>query len=164
MLINVSSIEVAQEIHTIAVKSDTDKEFLLLMGIYQEFGLNAVLHACGTSKYNRDDLLNLAGKEVLTLNGWIEVISCLPLGDSTRFVAVFSDDPHKAYILDSTGFSSIKRIYRIRDKEQPTPVVVAKRKRGRPRKDTSSKSMKDLIDRAQSDLMTEPDFPLPKKD
>ena len=40
---------------------------------------------------------------------------------------------------------------------------LSRRKRGRPRKDTPSKSMKDLIDKDQSDLMTEPDFPLPKK-
>lgn len=166
MLINVSSIEVVSHLNAIAQKAYDEQEFLLLLGIYNTNGIEAVKKACDTSKFTRQEMLDFTGRNVLTINGWVQVLSCKPIANSQRFAATFSDNPDEVYILDSTGYNSDKRIYQVTEKMPTFEPEPPKRKRGRPRKDTSSKSMKELTDKIkqdQSDLMTEPDFPLPKK-
>lgn len=168
MLINVSSIEVVSHLNAIAQKAYDEQEFLLLLGIYNSKGIEAVKKACDTSKFSRDELLDLTDRNVLTINGWVQVLSCKPIANSQRFAAIFSDKPDEVYILDSTGYNSDKRIYQVTEKMPTFEPEQPKRKRGRPRKDHTQydariKELTDKIKQEQSDLMTEPDFPLPKK-
>lgn len=170
MLINVSSIEVVTHLNAIAQKAYDEQEFLLLLGIYNTNGIEAVKKACDTSKFTRQEMLDFTGRNVLTINGWVQVLSCKPIANSQRFAATFSDNPDEVYILDSTGYNSDKRIYQITEKMPTFEPEPPKRKRGRPRKDKpiitpqQTERIKELEKTIKSDLMTEPDFPLPSKD
>lgn len=170
MLINVSSIEVVSHLNAIAQKAYDEQEFLLLLGIYNTNGIEAVKKACDTSKFTRQEMLDFTGRNVLTINGWVQVLSCKPIANSQRFAATFSDNPDEVYILDSTGYNSDKRIYQVTEKMPTFEPEPPKRKRGRPRKDKplitpqQTERIKELEKTIKSDLMTEPDFPLPSKD
>lgn len=170
MLINVSSIEVVTHLNAIDQMAYDEQEFLLLLGIYNTSGIEAVKKACNTSKFSRDELMDFTGRSVLTINGWVQVLSCKPIANSARFAATFSDNPDEVYILDSTGYNSDKRIYQITEKMPTFEAESPKRKRGRPRKDKplitpkQTERIKELEKTIKSDLMTEPDFPLPIKE
>lgn len=117
-----------------------DIELMLILDIYKKEGFQAAKAALSTSPFNSEQLSTLTGKEVLLINGWDTVLTCLPVHGSSKYIIVFASNPTQAVMLDSTGYNADKRIYKVRES-----LKLSKSKQ--PKK-------------AKSTLMTEPDFPI----
>lgn len=117
-----------------------DTELMLILDIYKKEGFQAAKAALSTSPCNSEQLSTLTGKEVLLINGWDTILTCLPVQGSDEYIAVFASNPTQAVMLDRTGYNADKRIYMVRE-----PLKLSKSKQ--PKK-------------AKSTLMTEPDFPI----
>lgn len=87
-----------------------------LLTLYKECGLNAIKAGFKNSPVVVGEMGNLVGKQAFTENGWVEVLTSLPLANADGWVCTFSDRPDLAYLLDTNGYSRHYPIYSVRDK------------------------------------------------
>lgn len=118
--VNITSpqdIVILKEIHDACVSFN---DMQVLIRIWQEYDLST-LHQVMTRKelVSRGKIKTIQGKEVLTTNGWQEVLSVLPIVNGDDWIVIFADSPDKACIYNSAGYSKIHRMYLVRDKATP---------------------------------------------
>ena len=116
-IISPQDIVILKEIHD-ACASFNDMQ--VLIRIWQEYDLST-LHQVMTRKelVSRGKIKTIQGKEVLTTDGWQEVLSVLPIVNGDDWIVIFADSPDKAQIYNSAGYSKIHRMYLVRDKATP---------------------------------------------
>lgn len=163
----IDSSTTINELNYLETQAEDDLELEVVLDIYKYHGYEEAKRSLRRTPLTPDQLKTLAGKQIRTVKGWIDVIQCLPVADSTRWMMVLSDKPHVARIVDGYGYNANLHIYQVRDTPKST------KQRGRPRKESKPlispeqvERMHQLEDktgmkstRSTSNLMTEPDIP-----
>jgi len=159
--IYIDSSDTLQELVELERRADNNEEFMLFLDIYKNHGYETAKQASSNCPFTTEQLMNLVGKQVRLLNEWVDVLLCVPLAGSNKFVIMLSNEPDVAHHIDNTGYNSKLRIYYSRDKakkgkKDKHPLAVPERAVA------VMKSTSKPWD-TQSNLMTESDFPLPEK-
>lgn len=161
----IDSFDTITMLKKIADSTCDELELFILVDIYNTYGKETVARALTRYVVGTDEMPHLAGRQVYTEHGYIDVLTCLPVHNSSSYACTFSHNPDEVYLLDKNGYCHNLRIWHVKDKPNTKPVKT----RGRPKKDKSTKpsptfSVDTLTKTVDSPfLMTESDFPLPEK-
>lgn len=120
--IMIDSFESIDELRNLSKRTDSLEVLEVLLEIYKESGYAAACESLTQYPIGVDAMPHLTTKQVRTLDGWLDVLTCKPVHGMSHWACTFSHNPDLVYLLDKNGFSPNFRIFQIRDVKKPKKV------------------------------------------
>lgn len=117
--IMIDSFESIDELRSLSKRTDSLEILAILLEIYKESGYAAACESLTQYPIGVDAMPHLTTKQVRTLDGWLDVLTCKPVNGMSHWACTFSHNPDLVYLLDKNGFSPSFRIFQIRDAKKP---------------------------------------------
>lgn len=117
--IMIDSFESIDELRTLSKRTESLEVLAILLEIYKESGYSAACESLTQYPIGVDAMTHLTSKQVRTLDGWLDVLTCKPVHGMNHWACTFSHNPDLVYLLDKNGFSPNFRIFQVRDVKKP---------------------------------------------
>lgn len=114
----IESVKTIQDLTLLSKETSNDEELGIVLEIYKESGYEAAKASLTKYPVGIDTMPHLTSKQVRTIHGWLDVLTCIPVAGSGRYACTFSHNPKLAYLLDKNGWSADLLIYQVRDVKQ----------------------------------------------
>ena len=115
----IDSFESIDELRCLSKRTESLEVLAILLEIYKESGYSAACESLTQYPIGVDAMPHLTTKQVRTLDGWLDVLTCKPIHGMTQWACTFSNNPDLVYLLDKNGFSPNFRIFQVRDVKKP---------------------------------------------
>src|SRR5574343_272439 len=117
--IMIDSFESIDELRNLSKRTESLEVLAILLEIYKESGYSAACASLTQYPVGVGVMPHLTSKQVRTLDGWLDVLTCKPVHDTTHWACTFSHNPDLVYLLDNNGFSPNFPIFQVRDAKKP---------------------------------------------
>ncbi|WAW11634.1 hypothetical protein nACB1_093 [Acinetobacter phage nACB1] len=115
----IESEKTIQELMLLSKETSDDDELGIVLEIYKESGYEAAKASLTKYPVGVDVMPKLTTKQVRTIHGWLDVLTCMPVAGTSRYACTFSHNPKLVYLLDKNGWALEFLIYQIRDAKKP---------------------------------------------
>ena len=115
----IDSFESIDELRNLSKRTESLEVLAILLEIYKESGYSAACASLTQYPVGVGVMPHLTSKQVRTLVGWLDVLTCMPVNGMSHWACTFSHNPDLVYLLDKNGFSPSFRIFQIRDAKKP---------------------------------------------
>lgn len=120
--IMIDSFESIDELRNLSKRADSLETLAILLEIYKESGYTAACEALTQYPVGVDAMPYLTTKQVRTLDGWLDVLTCKHVHGTSQWACTFSHNPDLVYLLDKNGFSPNFSIFQVRDVKKTKKV------------------------------------------